>query len=157
MGELSNLANRIDNLAASIPAKTNEAKQEAASVILLDLSQVTPVDVGDAVSNWQASLDAPVESPIPAFAASPKGRMRNRVWTHTVPPEVTREANAPLVQAAGEAIIRSSQPGQPIFLTNTLNYIEELNQGSSQQAPAGFVDRAKLLGKYVVEKLTFVL
>lgn len=157
MGDLSNLADRIDKFVVELPTTVNSTAMEVANTILLDLTEVTPVDKGDALSNWQASLDAPVNAPIPAFAPSPRGRMVEGRWTHTVSPEATREANAPATLAAGKIIIEGKQPGQPVFLTNVLPYIQGLNEGNSEQAPAGFVDRAVILGRSVIERLRFIL
>lgn len=42
----------------------------------------------------------------------------------------------------GESVLAGSSPGQDIHLTNNLPYIKPLNEGSSHQAPAGFVEVA---------------
>jgi hypothetical protein len=52
--------------------------------------------------------------------------------------------------------IAARAPGQPIFITNVLPYAELLDQGSSEQAPAGFVDRAVVLARESVDKLNFL-
>ena len=51
--------------------------------------------------------------------------------------------------AEGEAAIASYSGGQEIHITNNLDYIDDLNSGSSNQAPPGYVQDAVLeaLGK----------
>jgi hypothetical protein len=131
----------------------SNAAIDAAKAIINDLTTTTPIDEGTAVSNWQVSLDAPDLHSIEAFAPSPRGRMIDGVWTHTVPPEITRAANVPLVLAAAEAQLFRKQPGQMIYISNNEPYIQRLNDGSSLQAPAGFVDRAVIIGRTTVDKI----
>lgn len=86
----------------------------------------TPVDKGVARSNWVVSLDRAFEGTIPAYA----------------PGEglgVGEAANAQAAIQQALAVIASRRPGQSIVIANNLPYIEPLNQGSSRQAPAGFV------------------
>jgi hypothetical protein len=121
------------------------------------LTEVTPADVGDAISNWQVSIEAPARGVIPAFAPSPRGRMIHGKWTHTVDPQITRSNNAPIAQAKAQAILEGKQPGQSIFITNELPYIKKLDSGSSDQAPAGFFDRALIVGKLALDKAKSLL
>jgi hypothetical protein len=149
---LTDLADEMDAVSAKLTDGASEIAKKVASTILEDLSQVTPVDTGEALSNWQVSVDAPMLAAIPAHVASPRGRMRDGVWTHTVDPQVTRGANAPPTLDAGLLLIEAKLPGEPIFISNSVDQIEILDSGSSNQAPAGFVDRAVILGRNVVEK-----
>jgi hypothetical protein len=149
---INDLAIELEKKVAKLPELSNSMAKEAARVIIQDLSITTPVDQGTAVSNWQVSLDTPNLAPIPAFNPSARGRVRKGVWEHSGIPEVTRNNNASEMLAAGNDMINSKQPGQPLFISNALPYISELNQGSSEQAPAGFVDRAEILAKSVMDK-----
>ncbi len=45
------------------------------------------------------------------------------------------------------AVLATKKPGQKIYITNNLPYIRRLNDGYSKQAPAGFVERAVLIGR----------
>lgn len=77
----------------------------------------TPVDTGRARSNWLASISAP--------------------RTDTV--DVRGQAQA----IADAAVVIQQAPEFPvIYLANNLPYIQRLNEGSSKQAPAGFVEGA---------------
>lgn len=157
MGSLSNLADRVQALRESVPVIVSEKAVEAATVIVTDLTNVTPADTGAAISNWQLTLDTPAEAPREPFNASPRGRMRQGVWTHAVDPALTREANAPPTLDAAKIVLADRVPGQPIFISNVLPYAEILDQGSSDQAPAGFVDRAVILAREIIDKIRFSL
>jgi hypothetical protein len=90
----------------------------------------TPVDTGRARASWNISLDHPDRTVAPEMAH---------------PSMQTGDAPSPPAGAAraGEAggALASLKPGQfrPIWITNNLPYIERLEHGHSQQAPAGMV------------------
>lgn len=152
MKTLLELATEMDKLAAELPERVNTIKKEVAESILQDLSQETPADTGEAISNWQTTLDAPVSESIPPHVPSLRGKMIRGVWTHSVDPAITRAANAPITVDVGKAVIANAKPGQSIWITSVIPYIKRLNDGWSEQAPAGFVDRALILGRLIVDK-----
>ncbi|AXH72152.1 MAG: neck protein [Siphoviridae sp. ctdc_1] len=84
----------------------------------------TPVDTGWASANWWPSVAAPATANTGrADEGSTAGRESQR--------------------AAGVTQVLSYQLGQgSIYITNNVPYIDRLNNGWSQQSPAGFVDRA---------------
>lgn len=152
MPTLTDLADQMDALAKRIPAFAKETTDDVALSILNDLVQVTPVDVGTALSNWQLTLDAPAADVLPAFVPSPKGRMKDGKWQHAVDPVVTAQNNLPRVLDEAKLVLAGRVPGQDVFITNNLPYIKTLDEGSSEQAPSGFIDRAIILGREVVAK-----
>lgn len=80
----------------------------------------TPVDTGHARSNWIPSVGRPVTT----VAGS-------------------REAVTFGAQAQGIAAVAGRKPEdayQRIYIQNNVPYIQQLNFGHSQQAPAGFVE-----------------
>lgn len=79
-----------------------------------ELTVATPVDTSNARANWQATLDAP--APDVVTVASPGGPME--------PPGKGFDAER----------LR--------FVANNVAYIQRLDAGHSQQAPAGFVRAA---------------
>jgi hypothetical protein len=86
------------------------------------LAVSTPVDTGRARANWQPSLNTPA--------------------TGTLQPG--QKPDAAQVAAAYKI-------ADQILITNNLPYIRRLNEGSSKQAPAGFVDEAIAVGKRAVK------
>jgi hypothetical protein len=63
----------------------------------------------------------------------------------------TQEASIRLALAQAEQQYKLKKPGEQIHITNNAPYIRQLNDGSSKQAPAGFVERAILIGRKVAE------
>lgn len=58
---------------------------------------------------------------------------------------------------AGDAIWQVDDGGLSIKQGTNVDYVEDLNQGSSRQAPAGFLDRAAAMGQIQLEvKLGFL-
>lgn len=80
----------------------------------------TPVDTGRARGNWIPSINTPVEQADP-----------NRL-----------DPGGSLGRQAMQAALASFKAGDTVCLTNNIAYIGRLNDGSSRQAPAGFVDKA---------------
>lgn len=131
---LKDLADYLDNVAAKIPMQaTNEKSLRCCEVILTDLLRETPVDSGKAVSNWRVSLNSPNEEKLPSFAPGFKGS------TQLVCQQAALEA--------AQSVLKIKKPGDVLYISNPLPYIRRLNDGWSSQAPAGFVERATLLGR----------
>jgi hypothetical protein len=152
MRDLYDLATQMRTLQKRLGAFGNETSKDVARTILNDLVQVTPVDVGEALSNWQLTLNTPAVSDIPAYVPSPKGRVVAGKWVHKVDPALTAQANITPTLNAANGVLAAKQPGQTIFITNNIPYIEDLDQGGSTQAPAGFVDRAIILGNDAIAR-----
>lgn len=93
----------------------------AALVVDSELVKRTPVDTGRARSNWLPSL--------------------NVARTDEVAPGERPEV---------ASVFALYKINDTILSTNNLPYIERLNEGHSQQAPAGFVEAAIQVGKNAV-------
>ena len=120
---------RADNLDAAINRIVVNVALVVDQVIVLS----TPVDTGRARSNWQVSLTAPISNQIEPYAPGIKlGRGESA------------NANAALLQA--QAALRPRRPEQDIFITNNVEYIGDLNRGTSAQAPEMFVQIAIIAG-----------
>lgn len=139
---LLSLAKSLEKRATKIGEVGHEKKVEAASEMLKMLVEITPVDESTALSNWQVGVGRPVNSEVPPYVKGSKGS--------------TAGASRSAAIAEGLERIKNSQPGQPIYLSNLVPYIRRLNQGWSKQAPAGFVDRALMLGREIVRTARFV-
>lgn len=101
----------------------DQVTRKIALDVQADLVASTPVDTGRARSNWLPSI--------------------NRIRTDTTE------------STGGSISINFSgyNLGDKIYLTNNLPYIKRLNEGSSKQAPAGFVDDAILRAKNKVKQV----
>lgn len=137
MANLLDLAKRMDRLADLIPLKTNELKHEIARIVHRDLLTVTPVDTSEALSNWVLTSEEPWAVPLPPHYEGIHGSTQ------------AESINAALI--AGEQQLKLNRPGESIFISNNAPHIKSLNEGSSGQAPAGFVERSVLYGRKIVE------
>lgn len=130
---LLNLANELEAKADDIKEQGSQLAVKVAMTIIVDLAYRTPVDTSRAISNWQVTLGAP---PTGSIQAHYLGRLGS-----------TYSASASETVSLAKLILKTKKPNQAIYISNNLPYIRKLNEGSSQQAPAGFVERAILLGR----------
>lgn len=99
-----------------------------ALIVETDLVNNTPVDTGRARANWIPTLNSPAN--FTNLALSPIGI---------------------------ETVLNSFKTADTILLTNNLPYIQKLNDGSSTQQPAGFVERAVQRGKLAARTVNKVV
>lgn len=93
--------------------------------VTANLIETTPVDLGWARANWVPSITQAYEA---------------NVGQPNDPSDVSAARRR---QAEGRAgLLGYKLTRGPIFVTNNVPYIQKLNEGSSQQAPAGFVQAA---------------
>ena len=93
----------------------------------------TPIDTGFASNNWWFAEGGPADSPETG----------------------TAEAGAARIQADTQRIQSITINGQPLHLTNNAQYIGLLNDGSSDQTPQGFVERAILQEQFASRKRVY--
>lgn len=122
-------------ITVSVKVKENADKilRKVFTTIAREVISETPADVGTAVSNWIASVDAPASGTREAFVPGKDGS--------------TKASNVAEAIAEAEAIAATYREGnRALHLTNNLRYIGLLNGGSSKQAPALFVQAAVAKG-----------
>jgi len=90
--------------------------------IFADVVAGTPVDTGRAMNNWMISVGSPSRE------VTEKGGGSSTIST-------SKQAEA----TAGLATVR---PFDTVWISNNVPYIGFLEEGSSQQAPNGWVERA---------------
>lgn len=122
--------------ALAIELDVNQLKGEIAIAVVADTAKLTPVDVGTARSNWQVGVGGPPQGVRPAY--SPHASR----WR---PPYASPGANTSETQnQAGvvwSAVANARKGGlADLYIANNSPYIGRLNQGHSNQAPAGFVE-----------------
>lgn len=137
MGSLKELADKMDRLSKLIPVNVDRALKETVLVIDQILITSTPVDTGRARANWIVGL-GPSTAAIDAYAPGKNGN--------------TAGANAEAALAQAQDFL-SGTDAQVIYISNNLSYIQYLNEGSSKQAPAGFIEAAVQAGVDYVKNL----
>lgn len=133
MATLNQLADRLDAYAAGMDKRASDRTKQCAEAILADLVRSTPADTSQAISNWQIGVGSKPSDKVAPYFKGEKGSTALQSGTAAL--------------AAGREVLRTKRPGQTMFISNVLPYIHRLNEGSSKQAPAGFVERAILIGR----------
>ncbi len=129
MSSLEQFGKRMRMRASNVFRESNKVKRNAALAIDQTVVLGTPVDTGTARSNWLVSTDGARDDTIDAYAPLASGNL-------------SETANAEAALAQGKKVIAGTKPEQDIHITNNLDYIMALNEGSSAQAPAAFVEEA---------------
>lgn len=133
MASPSVFARRIRRRASQVKIGASRAVRATALVINQTVIFSTPKDTGHAKANWQVGIDIPV--------------------TKEIEEEDPGQGEATIARNA--AIIRSVPQGSDIILSNNVPYINLLNDGSSSQAPEGFVQIAILEAITAVKRTRF--
>lgn len=135
---LRDFARRMDSRAEGLATIAHERKKVVAKAMLLDLVHNTPVDTSNALSNWQIGNGEPVMRERGPYYFGSKGS--------------TEAASANAALAVGYAKIDASKPGESIYISNLTDYIRELNTGTIYSKPAGFVERALIVGRMALKR-----
>ncbi len=113
---------KMGQIAGRIEARSADAVRRAAVVADQVVTTTTPVDTGRARANWLASIG-----------------LTPREESEVDPPEQT---GATAITKA-LAVIATYRTGRgTIFISNNVAYIQQLEAGSSAQAPGGMVRQA---------------
>lgn len=116
-------------IAAGIRTSAEEAVKAYSTALFNDLNHgITPYRSGQARANWTVSINAPTDN----FIQLPEA-VKSGVYDAA---EVADALND------GLQTIQNFVIGDTLWICNAAPYIVRLNQGYSQQAPAGFVEAA---------------
>ena len=135
---LTQFSRRMTILADRSEKNLNRVVRRTALAVDQTVVLGTPVNTGRARSNWLVALGVSRKEEIEPYA--PGERLG-----------IGEGANAQGALAQGAGVIGIRRSGQDVFISNSVSYIEDLNSGSSQQAPANFVEQAVQAGVNVVQ------
>ena len=121
---------RMKRRGLQVVTGSNRGKQLAAAAISQTVILATPVDTGQARGNWFASLGRPVTSASSATSKTGASRI-----------------------GGNAGVIAGALPEVDIYISNNVRHIGPLNNGSSAQAPAGFIQQAVIAGQRSVRKM----
>lgn len=130
---LLDLADSLNKKAKQVATAASDLAIGTALTIVGDLAVKTPVDTSKAISNWQVALNSPPNNTIAPHYPGSDGS--------------TFSASAGETLLKAKMTLKNKKSGNDIYITNNLPYIKKLNDGSSKQEPAGFAERAILLGR----------
>lgn len=127
------LAKSLRGRALRLGENLAKTVENAAVAILDTVVHTTPRDTGRARANWITAV---------------------RTSRPPSSPTENTDYDGDATVAAGTDVIRNTkrQPGQVIFISNSVPYIDLLNHGRSTQAAEGFVERAIQAGVDSVKK-----
>ena len=133
--ELDEFSQRIKEIAISVGKNVNKTVHQVALLAVREVVLGTPVDTGKARSNWLVKLGSPdrrVIEPLAPGAAS---------------------SQSALDHAQSVIAVRINED---IYISNNVDYIGKLNDGTSAQAPPGYVQSAVLRAARIVERAKVV-
>lgn len=138
MKDLLYLAKSLEKRVKKLNVSASKLAAKVAEEIITDLIIKNPVDTSLALSNWQISFDNPAQNELQAYYLGKFGSTRALSSRAAI--------NSALYDLA------TKKPGVKIYISNLTPYIVDLNNGSSMQQPAGFVERAVAIGRIYYRK-----
>jgi len=123
--ELERLCNVLPD---QIELGVNELTKRTVQIMADDAIDHTPVDTTEHASNWQVAVNHRPAFGLPAIYEGERG---------STAPQSRQAAKAHCARALADKL-----PGEMVDLANLAPAIEDLNNGTSKQEPAGMVQRA---------------
>ena len=138
MADLRDLGRNMRVTARAVGDNATAAVREVSEKVGVTVVYGTPVDTSRARMNWQGSVGEPAQGVLAPYPSQPAG-----------------PNDGPRVAIASIRAATADYDGQKdgVFITNNLDYIQDLNNGSSSQAPADFVAQAVLVGARAASKV----
>lgn len=129
----TSLSLALETTAENIEKNAAEIVRDVGGAVHEVVVEHTPVDTGRALSNWLISIGGRAGHTREPFAPGRKGStaFENRSYT---------------IDRGRRKLSLYRDPERDLVISNNIHYIRKLNQGSSRQAPAGFVEAATLAG-----------
>ena len=124
---LDALVRALRAAAKSLPDDVNQISKQVTEYATQRLIYETPVDTSQALSNWRVNVNFKISGTLPAYFSGVDGS--------------TKGLSTSTALGAAKTQIARKKYGMALSISNNLDYIVELNQGKSQQAYAGYVDR----------------
>lgn len=137
MPSMAEFARSAKRLSVRITKNVDAGWRATALVVDQTVVTATPVDTGRARSNWRVDTK-PSTGQVEPYAPGEAGS--------------TASANTAAAIAQGRQAVQRAV-GDELYISNNLDYIGELNAGSSAQAPANFVEAAVDAGVQQVKKI----
>ena len=134
---LKGLGDALIRIAEKSEINIHEGVRKAALVTDQVAVLLTPVDTGYSRSRWAASLGEPVAG---------ESGVQKRI-------EVGEAAATAIALSQAEAEIKNWKGRGSIFISNPVEYVKYLDEGSSEQAPKGMTAEAVHAGQATLKEL----
>jgi HK97 gp10 family phage protein len=129
MNDIHQLALDLPKLAEALKLQVAEAMRLTAMDFLQRVIPVTPVDTGYCRANWRVGIDSVNKTVSTPPSGAERRANKGRAW-YPMPATVKELSGASLY------------PRNSIYVTNSVHYLQYLEEGSSAKAPAHFVRTA---------------
>lgn len=127
MSTLRVFAENMNSLGLLVERNAIRLHRRVAEEVVDHVANGTPIDTGRASGNWITNIGAPSQNFDDSETGGPQTSMQDV-----------------------RAKLASLAMGQVVHITNNTPYIVPLNQGTSQQAPAAFVETAAVSALNVI-------
>lgn len=134
--DLLGFSNLMKTRARNLGKEVHGVVKDVSKAYVFTVADLTPVDTGAAVSNWQVGINV---SPSGVLRPHIPGRFRSTA---------IENFNATIGKAF--EIIDGSSPGSEVHIVNNIHYIKDLDDGTSTQAPSGMTAIAELVSLRVL-------
>lgn len=132
---IDQFAKKMEKFAKGIDPTVTGIVQRTTLSVAEELIQDTPVDTGKARSNWQVSLPGELS---PVIGPHSPGRHLGKKE------QLNKQIALLLAKIKIYSVLKNAKS---LSIQNNVDYIRDLNEiPSSQQSPAGFVERAIVRG-----------
>lgn len=125
------LTDITDHVKKSIEDKGHKKVIKAIIAVMDELTDITPVDTTEALSNWKLSVGHPNQKPNPPFFAGKNGE--------------TKLSSKMSVLNATYKELGKFKMGDAIYIQNNAKHIKYLDEGSSSQFAGGFAAKAMIV------------
>lgn len=143
MATMRGFSKRIKAIADGVEKNANTMMRKTVITVASAVALRTPVDTGRARANWQTQIGSAAGGVINSFPSGSKG-------------STGAAAAGVAISQATQTMQKYRQGGVDVYISNNLPYIGMLNQGSSKQAPAGFIESAIMAGQRAIAKSRLV-
>lgn len=144
MSDLGSFSKKMRKASKVVLTNADKLVREVAEAVLQSVVSDTPVDTGQAKSNWIVAIGNPSSDTRGPYVPGKKGS--------------TAIENVIATVEIGSEKLTAYTSGQEIHITNNLDYISGLNDGSiSKQAPPDFVQKAVLEALLKVQAAGFTI
>lgn len=127
----------LQKFADQIGADIVTVEKKVALEVLSKVTERTPVDTGRARANWNVSLGSP------DLSTTPDGIYSDY-----------QNSPGTAAQQKGQQTLAGLQKPEVVWIANGLPYIQKLNEGSSVQASANFVEQSIAEVEAEIDSLT---
>ncbi len=139
MSDFRDLERFLERLGQQVGQNADRMVRRVALAVDAAVVLATPVDTGRARANWQVEVNRPITATREPYVPGTGGSAGS--------------ANAQAAIEQGKSAVARYRGGlldASVHITNNLPYIGRLNEGSSAQAPAAFVEKAVAVGVQAV-------